>query len=77
MANGRLYQCCAVVLCIIDDITERNNCKATFAYLYYITICGKTKNHDANLQRFLDAVAAHNLTFDKSNLSDCISLLGY
>ena len=66
---------------VIDDIIERNNCKGTFAYLYNITICGKTKEeHDANLQQFLEAAAKHNLTFKKNKCtysSDCISLLRY
>ena len=90
-ANVKLYQSKKILFCltntvpwfqrIIDDIIKRNNCKGTFAYLDNITICGKTKKeHNPNLQQFLEAAAKHNLTFNKNKciyLSDCISLLGY
>ena len=88
-ANGKLFQSKIISFGltnavpwfqrIIDDITERNNCKGTFAYLDNITTCGKTKEErDANFQQFLEAAAKHNLTFNKRTYSsDCISLLGY
>ena len=40
---------------VIDAILQEHDCKATFAYLDDITVCGKTrKEHDQNLTTFFE-----------------------
>lgn len=66
---------------VMDDFIRDNCLEGTFVYLDDVTVCGKTKEeHDANLQRFLDAAKRYNLTLndDKCVYSvSTIRLLGY
>ena len=51
----------------MDRIVEKYSPKATFPYLDNITVCGYDQaDHDTNLQKFMQAAAEVNLTFNKS-----------
>ena len=58
-----------------------HNCKDTFAYLDDIRVCGKTREeHDKNLQTFLNAVRACNITLNENKCvyaTNELKLLGY
>ena len=64
----------------IDDVIAKENIKDTFAFVDNVTICGKTqKEHDENLDKFLEAAKKYNMTFneEKSILStDTLTLFG-
>ena len=66
---------------VIDAILQEHDCKATFAYLDDITVCGKTREkHDQKLTAFLKAAKDCNLTLNESKCifaSESINLLGY
>ena len=90
-ANGQLYQFKRIpfglknaVPCfqrVIDAILQEHDCKATFAYLDDITVCGKTcEEHDQNLTAFLKAAKDCNLTLNENKCvfaTESINLLGY
>ena len=65
---------------VIDAILQEHDCKATFAYLDDITVCGKTcEEHNYNLTAFLKAAKDRNLTLNKSKCvfaTESIDLLG-
>ena len=90
-AGGRLYQFKRIpfglknaVPCFqraINQMILDHNCKGTFAYLDDITVCGKTREeHDKNLQTFLNAVRACNITLNENKCvyaTNDLKLLGY
>ena len=51
---------------VIDDFTKRHKLQNVHAYLDGVIVTGATeKEHDANLQRLLDAAKSDNLTLNK------------
>jgi len=90
-ANGRLYQFCrlpfgvtngvAVFQRAMDGLVKQENLKDTFPYLDNITIAGHDqREHDANLQRFREALHHRNLTLNESKSVESqptINILGY
>ena len=64
----------------IDDVITKENIKDTFAFVDNVAICGKTqKEHDENLEKFLEAAKKYNMTFneEKSIFStDILTLFG-
>lgn len=89
-ANNGLYQFRRVpfgvtngVACfqrVMDEFLKVNQLKDTFAYLDNVTICGADKEqHDKNLEQFLNAAQARNLTFNKDKCTfatDKLKILG-
>ena len=54
---------------MFNDIIDKYGCKATYAYLHDVTVCGRTREeHDQNLSTFLKAAKDCNLT---SNSDKC------
>ena len=90
-ANGRLYHFrrvpfgvtngVAIFQCAMDKMVEDEGFTDTFPYLNNITVASNDqKEHDANIQRFLEAVRHRNLTINKSKSVESvtsISILGY
>ena len=66
---------------VVNHIILDFKCEGTFAYLNDITVCGKTrKEHDKNLQRFLNAFVECNLTLNENKCiyaTDDLILFGY
>eukprot|EP00794_Sanderia_malayensis_P014594 gene14594-16102_t len=64
----------------IDGVITKENIKDTFAYVDNVTLCAKTqKEHDENLEKFLEAAKNYNMTFneEKSTFStDRFTLFG-
>ena len=65
----------------MDEINNAENLKDTFPYVDNITVAGHTQaEHDANMQRFINAVKKYKLTLnDQKTVSSTTSLniLGY
>ena len=75
-AMGGLYQFTRIpfgvtngVACfqrIMDSIIKEEGLSVTYSYLDDVTICGRDqKEHDANLQRFLEAADRRNVIYNK------------
>jgi len=66
---------------MINDIVDKYGCKATYAYLVDVTVCGRTREElDQNLSSFLKAAKDCNLTFnnDKCKFTkNSLTLLGF
>ena len=66
---------------VMDTFISENNLSGTFTYLDNITDCGKDQEeHDTNLEEFLAAAEANNLTFNNNKCTfstTSIRLLGY
>ena len=76
-ANGCLYQYCRLPFGVssgvaifqreMDKFIKKHSLVATYAYLDNITISGKTQeDHDENLNKFMSAARAENLTLNES-----------
>ena len=90
-ANGQLYQFNLIsfglknaVPCfqrVFDAMLLEHDCKATFACLDDITVCGKTREeHVQNLAAYLKAAKDYHLTLNESKCvvaTESIGLLGY
>ena len=77
-ASGNLYQFTRIpfgvtngVACfqrVIDGIINKENLKATTAYVDNVTVCGhQDSDHDSNVENFLAAAKKYNLTFKASS----------
>ena len=66
---------------VIDDFTKRHKLQNVHAYLDDVIVTGATEEeHDANLQRLLDAAKSDNLTLNKEKSKFKVmelNLLGY
>ena len=66
---------------VFNDIIDKHDCKATYAYLDDVTVCGRTREeHGQNLSTFVKAGKDCNHTFnnDKCKFTkNSLTLLGF
>ena len=59
---------------VISQFVDNENLRDTFPYLDYVSVAGKTqKEHDFNVQAFLDAIHRNNFTHNETKTIGSVS----